>query len=213
MAEADEQRGSHVWRVLYRVAETAATAQDLNAFYRAVHTIVGELMDASNFYIALYDEERRRIRFPYYVDQVDHDLPDPELWEPFGEGNARGTTAYVLRTGEPQLIRPEDYRRLLKTGEIEVLGVINEDSDWLGVPLKAQGRSVGVLVVQSYVPEIRYTEADRDLLAYVAQHIGAALERVRAIEDTRQRTVELETVNSVVRALAAQLDLDELVQL
>ena len=66
-------------------------------------------MDATNFFIALYDEERQRICFPYYVDEVDDDIPDPDLWEPFGVGNARGATAYVLRTGEPQLIDAADW--------------------------------------------------------------------------------------------------------
>ena len=75
MADTTDNREGHEWRVLYRVAETAATAQDLQAFYRAMHTIVGELMDATNFYIALYDDERQRINFPYYVDEIDDDLP------------------------------------------------------------------------------------------------------------------------------------------
>jgi len=213
MTEAIGEHESDVWRLLYRVAETAATAHDLPAFYRAIHAIVGELMDATNFFIALYDDERQRISFPYYVDELDEDLPDPDLWEPFGVGNARGTTAYVMRTGEPLLLRPDDMRALVAAGEIEIIGATTWEGDWLGVPLKAGGRVVGVLVVQSYTAAVGYSEEDRDLLAYVAQHIGAALERVRALEETRQRTIELETVNSVVRALAAQLDLDALVEL
>src|ERR1700754_2126115 len=108
MLDATDDRESHVWRLLYRVAETAATARDLPAFYRAMHGIVGELMDATNFFIALYDDERERISWPYYVDEVDDDVPDPNMWEPFGVGDARGTTAYVLRTGEPQLIHQDD---------------------------------------------------------------------------------------------------------
>ena len=93
------------------------------------------------------------------------------------------------------------------------IGATTDDNEWLGVPLKAGGRVVGVLAVQSYTTAVRYTDADRDLLAYIAQHIGAALERVRALEETRQRAIELETVNSVVQALAAQLDLDALIEL
>ena len=213
MTDAIDDRGSDVWRVLYRVAEAAATADDLPAFYRVVHAIVGEVMDATNFFIALHDEDRGRICFPYYVDEVDPDIPDPDLWEPFGVGNARGATAYVLRTGEPQLLRRPDWDRLIASGEMDVVGAISGDDEWIGVPLKAGGRVVGVLTVQSYTTAVRYTDADRDLLAYIAQHIGAALERVRALAETRQRTIELETVNSVVQALAAQLDLDALVEL
>ena len=84
---------------LYRIAQAASTVTDMQAFYAAMHAIVGELMDASNFYIALYDDERQMINFPYYVDEVDPDIPDPNVWEPFGVGNARGTTAYLLRHG------------------------------------------------------------------------------------------------------------------
>ena len=57
----------------------------------------------------------------------------------------------------------------------------------------AQGRhaTIGVVVCQTYSYDQHYTEADRDLLAFVGQHIGAALTRVRAIEETRQRNAEL----------------------
>ena len=52
---------------LYRIAQAASTVTDMQAFYAAMHGIVGELMDASNFYIALYDDEREMINFPYFV--------------------------------------------------------------------------------------------------------------------------------------------------
>ena len=213
MSDAMDERESNVWRVLYRVAETSATARDLPAFYRAMHGIVGELMDVTNFFIALYDEERRRISFPYYVDELDDTEPGADAWFTFGEGHARGLTAYVLRTGEPELVTQERMRGLIGSGEVANVGAVSDEGDWLGVPLKAGGRTVGVLAVQSYTSAVRYTEEDRDQLAYVAQHIGAALERVRALEETRQRAIELETVNSVVQALASQLDFDALVQL
>ncbi|HEU5361913.1 MAG TPA: hypothetical protein VFU56_01170, partial [Gaiellaceae bacterium] len=102
MAEA--RHADQVQAALYRIAELASTVEDMQAFYRAVHAVVGELMDASNFYIALYDEQRQLINYPYFVDAVDLDVPDPNQWDAFGTGQAIGTTAYVLRTGEPQLL-------------------------------------------------------------------------------------------------------------
>jgi GAF domain-containing protein len=63
-----------------------------------------------------------------------------------------------------------------------------------------------VLAVQSYTSEHRYTEQDRDLLAFVGQHVGAALSRARAIEETRQRNAELAVINSVQEAIAGELD-------
>jgi PAS domain S-box-containing protein len=192
---------------LYRIAVLAAAARDMQDFYAAVNSIVGELMYAENFFIALYDEERQLISWPYYVDEVDEDLPDPNTWDAFGEGNARGATAYVLRTGQPQLITVPRHAELVEQGEIERVGVTTEDSSWLGVPLQAEGKTMGVLAVQSYSAEHQYDEHDRELLAFVGQHVGAALSRARAIEETRQRNAELALINSVQSALAGELEL------
>ena len=206
-AETDHRDAEKVQAALYRIAELASAAQDMQEFYRAVHAVVGELMNASNFFISLYDEERQLISWPYFVDEVDLDVPDPKQWHEFGTGDARGMTAYVLRTGEPQLMSHERMRELTEQGEIEPVGADpTEDSSWLGVPLKSEGRTVGVLVVQSYTKEVRYTERDKELLAFVGQHVGAALSRARAIEETRQRNAELAIINSVQGALAGELD-------
>ncbi len=105
-------------------------------FYRAIHEVVGELMPAKNFFIALWDEQRQLINWPYHVDETGT-FPDPNKWYPLGEGSGRGTTAYVLRTGEPQLISLERFDELVGKGELDLVGPQSED--WLGVPLKAEG--------------------------------------------------------------------------
>ena len=111
----------------------------------------------------------------------------------------------MLRTGEPQLISLERLGELVERGELELVGAPSEY--WLGVPLKAEERTVGVLALQSYAKDVRYTEQDRDLLAFVGQHVGSALSRARAIEETRQRNAELALINSVQAALAGELEM------
>ncbi|HKU57798.1 MAG TPA: GAF domain-containing protein, partial [Gaiellaceae bacterium] len=208
MAGVEEERArpARVQDALYRIAELASAAQDMPEFYAATHAIVGELMDARNFYIALYDEARQSINWPYHVDESGRH-PDPDRWFPLSEEMGRGTTAYVLRTGAPQLISWERFEELVRQGELELRGAAGEGGDWLGVPLKTEGATVGVLVVQSYTSDVRYTEQDRDLLAFVGQHVGAALSRARAIEETRQRNAELALINSVQSALAGELEM------
>jgi PAS domain S-box-containing protein len=204
--EAEHAQTAKVQDALYRIAELASAAQDMQEFYRAIHRVVAELMYASNFYIALYDEERKLISWPYFVDEVDADVPDPNRWDQFGSGDARGTTAYVLRTGKPQHISRERMEKLTELGEIHPIGDLPED--WLGVPLKSDaGRTVGVLAVQSYTKDVQYSERDRDVLAFVGQHVGVALSRARAIEETRQRNAELALINSVQAAIAGELEL------
>jgi PAS domain S-box-containing protein len=200
------ENAEKVQDALYRIAELASAAQDMQEFYGAIHEVVGELMYAESCFIALYDEDRQRINWPYFVDQEDPEVPDPHQWFEFGQGDARGTTAYVLRTGKPQHLTASSIDELIEAGEIELIG--RRAEDWLGVPLTAeQGRTVGVLVVASHERGFRYTEEDEELLAFVGQHVGAALSRARAIEETRQRNAELALINSVQSALAGELEL------
>jgi transcriptional regulator with GAF, ATPase, and Fis domain len=158
---AGDGRAERVQAALYRIAELASSTRDMQEFYREVHAVVGGLMHANNFFIALYDDERQLINFPYYVDELDPDIPDPSRWDAFGEGEAKGATAYVLRTGEAHILTYERMRDLIARGEIELRGAATEDGTWLGVPLKADGRVPGVVAVQSYTSEVRYTEEAR----------------------------------------------------
>ena len=197
---------------LYRIAETASAAKDMPSFYAAIHEIVGELMYADNFYIALYDEERQRINYPFFVDEVDTELPDPHAWEVFGIGDAAGVTAHVLRTGRPTYIDSARYEQLLTSGEVQAAGDTSA-LQWLGTPLRSDGRTIGVLAVQNYRADRTLTPDDLDLLTFVGQHIGTALTRARAIEETRQRNAELALVNEVAAALSMQLDFDAIIEL
>ncbi|HYN37230.1 MAG TPA: response regulator [Actinomycetota bacterium] len=188
---------------LYRIAELASAAQDMEQFYASLHEIVGELMYANNFYIVLYNEEHKEMNYPFYRDEVDDEVPDPRVWEKIGTGQAAGMTGYILRTGEPRLLLQEDQEELVREGSVVLVGI--PSVDWLGVPLRSDGRTIGAIVVQSY-DEMRHTEADKELLTFVAQHVGSALSRARAIEETRQRNAELAIINGVQQGLAAQLD-------
>jgi GAF domain-containing protein/CheY-like chemotaxis protein/HPt (histidine-containing phosphotransfer) domain-containing protein len=209
--ELDRERAERVQGALYRIAETAGVAEDMQDFYRRIHAIVGELMYADNIYIALYDEDRKAINWPFYVDELDDDWPDPHAWEPIGTGQARGTTAYLLNTGRPLLLTATDWRRLIARGEIALIG--KEAVSWLGVPLQSEGKTIGALVVQSYREDRRHTEGDLELLTFVGRHIAAALERTRLIDETRQRNAELSLINDVQRGLAMNLDMQAMYDL
>ena len=85
--------------------------------------------------------------------------------------------------------------------------------DWLGVPLRSEGRTLGVIVVQTYTEDVRLTEQDKELLIFVAQHVASALDRARLLDETRRHAAELAIVNSIGQALAAHLDLEALIEL
>ena len=108
------------------------------------------LMYAENFYIALYDDTGRRSTFRTTSTRSTRTSPIPTVWEPFGVGNARGTTAYVLRTGKPAMIDPSPALRSWSKRARSRPSGRSPDGDWLGAPLKADGRTIGVVACQTY---------------------------------------------------------------
>ncbi|HYI21201.1 MAG TPA: GAF domain-containing protein, partial [Candidatus Limnocylindrales bacterium] len=196
---------------LYRIADMASAASDMPDFYRGMHEIVRQLTYGDNLFICLYDEDRQLLNYAYYADEVDDDVPDPDEWEPIGTGQARGLTAYVMRSGETQWVPQDRFEQLLAMGEVEDVGA--DGVDWVGVPLKSDGRSIGALVVQTYEEGQLYTQQDVDLLTFVGQHIASALSRARAIAETKRllieterRAAELTLINAIQSGLAARLD-------
>jgi PAS domain S-box-containing protein len=166
----ERRRAEQVQAATYRISEAANTAATLPGLYRAVHAIVGELMPARNLYIALYDEASQTISFPYFADEFDSGFPAKPL--------GRGLTEYVLRTGNALLATPEVYNQLVAAGEVELIGT--PSLDWVGVPLKDGGRTVGVIAVQTYSAGIRYGEKERQILEFVSSQIALVIERKRA---------------------------------
>jgi PAS domain S-box-containing protein len=100
----------------------------------------------------------------------------------------RGLTAYVLRTGEPLLATPDVFERLVASGEVIPIGA--PSIDWLGAPLKSGDRTWGAIVTQSYAESTRYTQKDKEVLVFVAQHVASAVEQKRkeeALRDSERR--------------------------
>lgn len=173
---SDQKRAEALSSALYRIAEKTSSAEDLQQFYAAIHSIVAELTYARNFYIAVYDPLTQLLSFPYFVDEAD-DIPTPK-------NLGRGLTEYVLRTGEPLLCSPEVFDELVQKQEVELIGA--PSLDWLGVPLKAGKETFGVLVLQSYSGNARFSEQDRDILTFVSHQLAGAIEHKRSEEALRR---------------------------
>jgi PAS domain S-box-containing protein len=169
------RRSEEIQAVLYQLAQSANSAQDLPGLFSEIHRALGSLLHAENFFIALYDPADDTVNFPYYVDQVD-EPPLPQKAE-------RGLTEYVLRSGKPLLASPEKFEKMVNDGEVQAIGAASVD--WLGVPLKIGERTIGVMALQSYTEGIRFSLEDLDLLTFVSNQAARLIERKRAEEDLR----------------------------
>ncbi len=175
-----KKRAETLQDALYRISAAAHQAGSLETLYEAIHSIIGQLLPADNFFIALADPDDDLLRFVYFVDQND---PPPA---PRRRG--RTLTEYVLATGEPLIAPPPVLDELHRRGEVDLVGSPAED--WLGVPLKSLGRTIGVLVLQSYTKGVNFGEDDQEILEFVSTQIAMAIERKRAekvLKETGER--------------------------
>jgi putative nucleotidyltransferase with HDIG domain len=186
------RRAGQLQGAVYRISEAAHSAQNLGELYRQIHTIIGELMPANNFYIALYDEAIDMISVPYHVDEFD---APPAPHKP-----SNSLTTYVLRTGIPLLATRQVCDQLEQAGEVERIGT--PSVDWLGVPLKTKGETIGVMAVQTYTEDARLKEDDKSVLVFVSTQVAMAIERKRAEETISQNAERLETLDVISQALA-----------
>jgi diguanylate cyclase (GGDEF)-like protein/PAS domain S-box-containing protein len=187
-------RNEALQAALFRIATLSRDARNLDEFYGAVHRIVNGLMEATYFYVAEYDAARDILTFPYFVDKYDA--------APEGRPGGRGLTAYVLRTGKPLLATPRDFEELKASGEVESIGA--PSVDWLGAPLATGERTWGVIGMQTYDEGRRYTERDRDILVFVAQHVASAIEHKRqedAVRESERRYRQMFENNRAVQLL------------
>lgn len=190
----ERQRAERLQRALFRIAELSITAESLERFYAHLHDVVGELLYARNFYIALLSDDGEHLEFPYSIDERDAARPTRKL--------SQGLTEYVLAQGRPLLADRARIEALEARGLARSMGALAHC--WLGVPLYRDDTVVGVIAVQSYSPAIAFTQRDQELLTFVAHHIGIALARKQAQNRLMAAHVELERrVESRTRELAA----------
>lgn len=169
---SERKRTESMQHALYAISEAAHYVEDLTSLFPRIHDIIGKLLPAQNFFVALYEKQKDELHFPYFVDEYD-DAPDPR---PLNSGTL---SAEVIRSGAPLLITPESSTELTERFS-NVIGT--SCHDWLGVPLKAGKVSIGALVVQSYSGDTRYTEQDRELLQFVSSLVASAITRTQMHE-------------------------------
>ncbi len=181
------KRAEQLQAVVYHIANVAHQNVNMDDLYRFIHQEVSGILDAHNFYIALYDAAQDLLLFPYYADET---RADPTQVSGHSRKLRKGLTEYVLRTGQSLLVCEKDIQELAEKGEIELIGTLPRV--WLGAPLKSGDKIIGVIAVQSYTNPAAYTQKELEFLEFISSQIGGAIERKRAEETLQETNLRLE---------------------
>ncbi|HYM83872.1 MAG TPA: GAF domain-containing protein, partial [Candidatus Dormibacteraeota bacterium] len=193
--------------ILNEIGVALAKQVDFSSIVELVGQRILETFGAPSLWIALHDQATDMISYPFSVEDGER-LP----MEPIRLGE--GLTSIVLRSKEP--LRRGTSEELIALGAIAQGGVTQS---WIGVPILAGDRAIGVIAVESFERNA-FSEADERLLATIASSLGVALENARLFDETKrllaeseQRAAELAIVNEIGAALAKQLEFDAIIDL
>ncbi len=187
--------------ILNEVGRALSSALELSELLDTVHQQVGRIFDTTNFYIATYEQETDEWTTVFHMEHG-------ERQEPIRRKVGAGLTGHIIRSREPILLRNAEENLAFHEREgVQMIGEVAKS--WLGVPLIAADKVVGVMGIQSYAEENLYTEQDLALFSTVAAQAAIAVDNARLFHERERRITELAILNEVGRALSATLERDE----
>jgi GAF domain-containing protein len=153
---------------LVEIGKALSASIDLDTLLETVYEQIGLMFDTTNFYIAVHHEAAGEWQMLLNSDHGRRMPPDGRF--PVGSG----LTGYIIRNRR-SLVLPtsSDFTDFMEREGDIVLG--DRPVSWMGVPLIAGDRVMGVMAVQSYAQEIRYDGVDLEFFTTVGTQVAIAI--------------------------------------
>jgi len=205
-----EQRAKEL-RILNEFGLSLTNATNFQTIYQTVFECVSRLMNAHNFYVAIYNERTESISFPFVIlDGIPLDETHPEAGFWMGEMPVEGLTGHVIQTKQPLLLT-EGVENQLRHSNLNFIqiGAVAAKS-WLGVPMLYGDKVIGVISVQhEQIPNL-YDQHHVELLTTIGNQTAIAIQNVQFLQELSQRAEQLQTAAEIARDTSGTLALDQL---
>ncbi len=178
----------------------AESSAELNRFYSELHSQVKQNIGDYAFVLALYDKGTQTISIPYSYEEGRVDKIESF---PLGEG----LTSILIRTRQPLMIVENSERRAAELGA-KVVG--KPARSWMGAPMIVQNEPIGALIVEDLEREYAFNEDNLNFFNSLASQVAAVIYNTRLLEESRQRSIQLEIAAEIARDISRSLNLDEL---
>ena len=159
---------------IFQISHAVHDADNIDILFKEIHKEIASLVHTNNFYIALFEKENNTISFPYYVD-INDSIPKESI------ELGLGITSLIIKSSKPYLLNKCDYLKLVEENVISKIGTPPES--FLGVPLILhKNQPIGILAIQSYTKDIIFDQNDLEIICFIAEQVGLALEKFNHIE-------------------------------
>ena len=168
--------------------------------YHILQTQIGQLLSTKAITIARRDALTGQLTFPLAVRDGLRIHIDPI-------GYGADLYSYIIETQKPFRIGSNVKAKLQELGVDHIEGGLQS---FLGVPMIAGEKVVGVLAVEDYEQDNVFTETDLRVLGPIAAQVAVSIENTRLYSELEQRLSETTTLQEVSRVVNSALDLQEI---
>ncbi|MCL5037742.1 MAG: ATP-binding protein [Chloroflexi bacterium] len=179
----------------YEFAAALTTSSDLENVLDQTIEAVGTFLDAEQVSIMLLDGKRKELllRSQWSRDREKFALPRLRLGE--------GIAGWAAKHGKPRMMKGKDDPLYVPT-----LPGLKEMKSLLAVPMKVQGRIIGVINVGSIHREREFTAEETRTLELIASRAALALENADLLEKTQDDAREQKRLNRQLLRKTSQLE-------
>jgi len=173
----------------YSIASHTIQSHDLPTLFNRIHSELMKVIDAENFYIALYDKDKDhdKLKFPYFIDE--HHDKEAKYEE---RKLSNGLTEYAIFLAEPLFLYKQDIEKLVAEKKISINGTL--PLVWIGAPLKVDDHIIGIIAVQSYHDKTKFSLKDLELLDFISGQVALAIDIKETEEKLNSQTARLNAI-------------------
>jgi len=205
-----EQRTAEL-AVINSVQEGLVREMNMQAIYDLVGHRICDLFDTQTVLIRTFDLRTEMEHWQFVIEkgQRHYSNPRPIIW----------ANKLLIKSKQPLLINENYVETAQKHGSPGVSKGLPPKSA-LFVPMIVGDVVKGSVSLQNVEKENAFTDSDLRLLTTLTNSMSVALENARLFDESnrllaeaKQRAAELSTVNSISKALASQLNADDLIKM
>ena len=177
-----ERKNQLLQEILFNISTAALKQYDIKEIYPIIVQELSKIWDTNNFFIALYDKSTETLSLPFFSDEKDNFYEIPIK---------KTITGWVVKNNTSVLLKGKDLKFLDESGDIDLVGT--PCKVWMGVPLKVENETIGVMCLQDYYNEDKFSQDDLYIMDFIANQIAIALQRRMMLDNiilARQKAEE-----------------------
>ncbi len=195
----EAQRRTKEYELLTQIGQAISSRLDQDEILRAIQKELGQIFDTGDFYIAF--QEGEMIRFELEVEQG-------KVLPKRSRKVGNGLTEYIIRTGQPLLIRSELEKTRERLGVTFTPG--NPARCFCAAPILLGGRPTGVMAARNTSHEFAFEQRDLEVMQTAAGQVSVAVENARLFAEEQRRARQFAFLNNISKTAISSEDAEQM---